>query len=72
MVLKWRQREHEEVDSKVDQDLVAQVALKICGTYKFWVLKGMRALVRLLEMFVGYWDPNSDTFILDGQPLRIK
>jgi hypothetical protein len=51
---------------------VAQAALKICGLYKFWALKGMRAQVRLLEMLVGYWDPDSERFILDGQPLRIE
>jgi hypothetical protein len=33
---------------------MAQEALKICGLYKFWALKGMRAQVRLLEMLVGY------------------
>jgi hypothetical protein len=32
----------------------------------------MRAQVRLLEMLVGYWDPDSERFILDGQPLRIE
>ena len=54
MVLEWREKEHEEMDAAIDRDLVAQVALKICGLYKFLVLKGMRAQVRLLEMLVGY------------------
>jgi hypothetical protein len=72
MVLEWREREHEEVDVVMDQDPVAQAALKICGLYKFWALKGMRAQERLLEMLVGYWDPESERFILDGQPLRFK
>jgi hypothetical protein len=72
MVLEWREKEHEEVDVVVDRDLVAQAALKRCGLYKFWTLKGMRAQVRLLEMLVGYWDPDSERFILDGQPLRIE
>jgi hypothetical protein len=72
MVLEWRKREHEEVDAIVDCDPVAQVALKICGLYKFWALKGMRAQVRLLEMLVGYWDPDSEIFILNGQPLSIE
>jgi hypothetical protein len=72
MVLEWREREHEEVDATVDGDPVAQAALKICGLYKFWALKGMRAQVRVLEMLVGYWDPDGERFILDGQPLRIK
>jgi hypothetical protein len=46
--------------------------LKICGLYKFWALKGMRAQVRLLQLLVNYWDPDSETFNLDGQPLRIE
>jgi hypothetical protein len=32
----------------------------------------MRAQVRLLDMLVGYWDLDSERFILDGQPLRIE
>jgi hypothetical protein len=72
MVLEWREREHEKVDAIVDRDLVSQAALKICGLYNFWALKGMRSRVRLLEMLVGYWDPDSESFILDGQPLRIE
>ena len=70
--MEWREREHEEVDAVVDRDPVAQETLKRCGLYKFWALKGMRAQVRLLEMLVGYWDLDSDSFILDGQPLRIE
>ena len=56
----------------MDHDLVAQVALKICGLYNFWALKGMRDQVRLLEMLVGYWDHDSERFNLDGKPLRIE
>jgi hypothetical protein len=72
MVLEWREREHEEVDVAVERDPGAQMALKICGLYKFWALKGMRAQVRLLQMLVNYWDPDTETFNLDGQPLRIE
>jgi hypothetical protein len=72
MVLEWREREHEEVDAVVEWDMVAQATLKRYGLYNFWTLKGMRAQVRLLEMLVGYWDPDSESFNLDGQPLRIE
>jgi hypothetical protein len=72
MVLEWREREHEEVDVVVERDLGAQMALKICGLYKFWALKGMRAQVRLLQFLVDYWDPDSESFNLDGKPLRIE
>jgi hypothetical protein len=72
MVLEWRERENEDIDTIVDRDLGAQMALKRCGLYKFWVLKGMRAQVRLLEMLVGYRDLDSESFNLDGKPLRIE
>ena len=72
MVLEWRERENEEVDAAVDRNLGAQMSLKRCGLYKFWVLKGMRAKVRLLKMLVGYWDPESESFNCDGKPLRIE
>jgi hypothetical protein len=72
MVLEWREREHEEVDDTVERDTGAQMALKICGLYKFWALKGMRAQVRFLQFLVDYWDPGSESFKLDGQPLRIE
>ena len=61
-MLEWREREHEEVDVAMERDLGAQMALKICGLYKFWALKGMRAQVMLLEMLVDYWDPDSERF----------
>ena len=48
------------------------MALKICGIYKFWALKGMRDQVRLLQLCVNYWDSDSEMFNLDGQPLRIE
>jgi hypothetical protein len=32
----------------------------------------MRAHMRLLEMLVGYWDLDSESFNLDGKPLRIE
>jgi hypothetical protein len=64
--------EHEEVDVVVERDPGAQMALQICGIYKFWALKGMRAQVRLLQLPMDYKDPDSESFNLDGKPLRIE
>ena len=72
MVLEWREREHEEVYVVVERDPGAQMTLKICGLYKFWAPKGMRAQVRLIQLFVYYWEPDSESFNLDGKPLRIE
>jgi hypothetical protein len=72
MVLELRKREHEGVDVVVERDLGAQMALKRCRLYKFSSLKGMRDQLILLQFLVDYWDPDSESFNLDGQPLRIE
>jgi hypothetical protein len=72
MVLEWRERENEGVDVTIERDSEDQMALIICGLYKFWALKGMRAQVRLLQMMVNYWDPDAEAFNLDGKPLNIE
>jgi hypothetical protein len=72
MVLEWIEREHEEVDVAVERYTGSQMGLKRCGIYKFWALKAMRAQVRLLQVLLDYWDPDSERFNLDGQPSRIE
>jgi hypothetical protein len=72
MVLKCRERKHEEVDAIVERDPEAQLELKRCGLYKFWALKGMRLQVRLLQMLVNFWDLDTKALNLDGKPLRIE
>ena len=49
-----------------------QQALRYCGLYKLWHLSNLRAKARLLQLLVYYWDPNSETFQIDGMPLNIE
>ena len=72
MVLEWRECEHGEVEEAVRADMMAQQALRACRLYKFWCLGGLRAKLRLLEMLVDYWDPNSEFFRIDGMSLTIE
>ena len=72
MVLEWREREHGEVEEAVRADLMAQQALCACGLYKFWCLGGLRTKPRLLQMLVDYWDPDSESFQIDGMSLTIE
>ena len=72
MVLEWRECEHGEVEEAVRDDLMAQQALRACGLYKFWCLGGLRAKPILLQMLVDYWDPNSESFHIDGMSLTIE
>ena len=40
--------------------------------YKFLRLGSLRANPRLLQMLVDYWDPDTETFQLDGMPLNLE
>ena len=72
MVLEWREREHGEVEEAVRADIMAQQVLRACGIYKFWCLGGLRAKPGLLQMLVDYWDPDSESFRIDGMSLTIE
>ena len=72
MVLEWREREHGDVEEAVQGDLMAQQAIQACGLYKFWCLGSLRAKPRLLQLPVDYWDPEIETFHIDGMLLTIK
>ena len=72
MVLEWREREHGDVEEAVRADRMAQEALRRCRLYKFWCLGGLRAKLGLLQMLVDYWDPDSESFRLDGMSLTIE
>ena len=72
MVLEWSEHEHGEVEEAVRADLMDQQDLHACGLYKFWCLGGLRAKPRLLQMLVDYWDPDSESFQIDGISLTIE
>ena len=72
MVLEWRESEHGDVEEVVRATLMAQQALLTCGIYTFWCLSGLRAKPRLLQMLVDYWDPDSESFQIDGMSLTIE
>ena len=72
MVLEWREREHGEVEEVVRVDLIAQQALCACELYKFWCLGSLWDKPRLLQMLVDYWDPDSESFQIDGMSLTIE
>jgi hypothetical protein len=62
MMLEWREREHEEDDSIVGNDLGTVAALRDCGILKFFRIRGMRAQLRLLEYLVHMWDVDQQLF----------
>ena len=72
MVLEWREHEHGDVQEAVRANLMAQQVLHVCGLYKFWCLGGLKAKPRILQMLVDYWDPEYESFQIDGMYLTIE
>jgi hypothetical protein len=72
MVIEWREREHEDIDSQVIEDLKAMESIQRCGLRNFFETSNIRAQKRLLQVLIIYWDPNADAFMLDGQPLKLE
>ena len=72
MGIEWREREHEDIDRDVQGNLMAQKYLRDCGLYKSWHLGSLRAKPRLLQVLVDYWDPDTETFQLDGMSLILE
>ena len=66
MVIKWRKREHDDVDRVVNGNLVSQQALQRCGFYKLWNIGSMREQSILLQILINYWDSETTAFNLDG------
>ena len=56
MVLKWREREHEDDNSITENHPQTIASLRYCGLLKYFRIPGMRAQVRLLEHLVRMWD----------------
>lgn len=71
MMLEWHEREYEDIDNEVVKNDEALEALSLCGLKKI-EMNGMRAQPQMLDLLINYWNLDSDAFILDGQPLRIK
>jgi hypothetical protein len=69
MYVHWREREHEDVDILVDEDLAAMAALRQCDLWKFFRCPFMRAQPRLLNALVDYWHPDVESFMIEGQSL---
>jgi hypothetical protein len=62
MVLEWHEREHEEDDDIVGNNLGTISSLRNCGLLKFFRIPGMRAQVRLLEYLIHMWDVDQQVF----------
>ena len=71
-MLIWREREHEDVDDTTMLHFPTMQALRSCGLYKFWAIRGMRAQVDLLTWLVKRWNVQDQCFMIGGHQLEIE
>ena len=69
MYVHWREREHEEVDKMVEENLRVVDTLKQCILWKLFGCSLMRAQPRLLNHLVEYQNPDVEGFMIEGQSL---
>jgi hypothetical protein len=69
--LNGERREHEDVEKELDDHRGIR-SLQCCGLRKFYECPNMWAQKRLLQLLIGYWNPEADAFMLDGQSLTIE
>ena len=69
MVIKWHEREHEGVDNEALNHPSTVDALRQCMLLKYLQLSSMRSETSLLQLLIGYWDPNRLHFMIDDEPL---
>ena len=68
----WKEREHEDVDTKAMNDPTFQEALRACGLLKFFLTPGMRAQPELFQYLINLWDINREIFVIGDQELELK
>ena len=71
MVLKWREREHEDKDWLATRDTMNLNALQRCGLLKFYHTSNTREQVQLLKTLVHLWDHELGMFDLQGETLDL-
>ena len=72
MVIEWHEREHEGADNEELNHPDIVDALSQCGLLKYFQLSSMRSETSLLQLLIGYWDPDRLHFMVDDEPLPFE
>ena len=72
MVIEWRECEHEGADIEALNHLDTIDALRQCGLLKYFQISSMRSETSLLQLLIGYGDPDRLLFMVDDEPLPLE
>ena len=68
----WKERQHEDDDSRASEDVGSIVSLRGCGLLKFFHVPSMMSHVRLLEYILRMWNPKQKYFKVGRQVLTME
>ena len=69
MVIKWKERDHDDVDRVTMEDRDCITALRNCGLLMFFMTSGIREQPDLLQYLISIRDMDRERFILGDQEL---
>lgn len=72
MVIKWREWEHEGADNQALNDPDTVNVLRQCGLLKYFHIPSMRSETPLLQLLIGYRDPDRSQFIINDEPISFE
>jgi len=71
-MIEWREREHEDIDRRILNNVPSMAALRNCGLVKFFEVPGMRAQPALLQYLIGLWDVDLRIFRVGDLTLTLE
>ena len=72
MVIEWHERENEGVDNEALNDLDTINILRQCGLPKYFQISSMRSETLLLQLLIGYWDPDRSQFVINDESILLE
>ena len=72
MVIEWCECENEGADNEALDHPDTIDALRQCGLLKYFRISSMRSETSLLQLLIGYWDPDCLLFMVDDEPLPLE
>jgi len=72
MVMTWKEREHDQVDTLALADEDCMEALRACGLKKFFMLSYLRTQPELLQYLIDLWDVEEQVFRVRDQVLQLE
>ena len=72
MVIEWCEREHEGAENEALNHPSIVNALMQCRLLKYFQISSMRSETSLLQLLIGYWDPDRLQFMVNDETLPFE